>query len=109
MIHASGFSLLRGLAIAFCLSLPLTVAANSKPLLMEGKKTLYQRVLSVPDARLYQTPTEGADSSAILPFSVLYVYEKGSDWIRVGYDSFGQTAGWVRRDQAIDIDHCRHE
>lgn len=78
---------------------PLT--AEEKPLLMDGKKTLFQRVLSIPDARIYAKPVESAESSAIIPFSVLYVYEKGSDWLRVGYDSFGQAAGWVRRDQAI--------
>ncbi|MEM7564573.1 MAG: vWA domain-containing protein, partial [Pseudomonadota bacterium] len=64
-------------------------------------KTLYQRVLSVPDAKLYKLPTSTAESSEIIPFSVLYVYEKGSDWIKVGYDSFGKVAGWVPRDQAI--------
>ena len=60
------------------------LAAAAKPLLMEGKKTLYQRVLSVPDARLYKTPTKNADSTEIVPFSVLYVYQKGSEWIKVG-------------------------
>ncbi|MGD8841561.1 MAG: vWA domain-containing protein [Gammaproteobacteria bacterium] len=72
-----------------------------KPLLMEGKKTLYQRVLSVPDARLYENPLDSAASSEIVPFSVLYVYKKDSDWLEVGYDSFGQIAGWVKRDKAI--------
>ncbi len=75
--------------------------AASKPLLMEGKKTLYQRVLSVPEARLYQEPNETETSAIIIPFSVLYVYEKGEDWLKVGYDSFGQIAGWVKRDKAI--------
>lgn len=75
--------------------------AADKPLLMEGKKTLYQRVLSVPDAQLYEKPIESAAAAEIVPFSVLYVYEKGSDWLRVGYDSFGGIAGWVKREQAI--------
>ena len=75
--------------------------AASKPLLMEGKKTLYQRVLSVPEARLYQEPKETGASAIVIPFSVLYVYEKGEDWLKVGYDSFGQIAGWVKRDKAI--------
>ena len=90
--------------IAFAASLALlapNLIAAGKPLLMEGKKTLYQRVLSIPEAHLFKTPTKTADSTEIIPFSVLYVYEKGSDWIRVGYDSFGETAGWVPRDQAI--------
>lgn len=75
--------------------------AASKPLLMEGKKTLYQRVLSVPEARLYQEPNETGASAIVIPFSVLYVYEKGDDWLKVGYDSFGQIAGWVKREKAI--------
>ena len=90
--------------IVFAASLALLASnlfAADKPLLMEGKKTLYQRVLSIPEAHLFKTPTKTADATEIIPFSVLYVYEKGSDWIKVGYDSFGETAGWVPRDQAI--------
>ncbi len=83
-----------------CLATPL--AAGEKPLLMEGKKSLYQRVLSVPEARLYESPTDTATSSEVVPFSVLYVYDKGSDWLEVGYDSVGRIAGWIRRDQAIE-------
>ena len=75
--------------------------AADKPLLMEGKKTLFQRVLSIPDAHLYEIPVASAASTQIIPFSVLYVYEKSDEWIKVGYDSFGDTAGWVPRDKAI--------
>lgn len=77
------------------------VVAADKPLLMEGKKSLYQRVLSIPDARLFEIPVESSESSEIVPFSVLYVYEKSDEWIKVGYDSFGDSAGWVPREQAI--------
>ena len=93
------FSLLLLVALLAPFAGPLHAA--DKPLLMEGKKTLYQRVLSVPDARLYEIPVGSAESSEIVPFSVLYVYQKGSDWLEVGYDSFGGTAGWVKRDEAI--------
>jgi serine/threonine-protein kinase PpkA len=77
------------------------VLAVETPLLMEGKKTLYQRVLSTPDARLYESPEQSASSSEILPFSVLYVYQKKQDWIQVGHGNFGNTAGWVKQAQAI--------
>ena len=89
--------------LLICLLLPLTgnLQAADKPLLMEGKKTLYQRVLSIPEARLYEIPVASEASSEIVPFSVLYVYEKSDDWLKVGYDSFGETAGWVPRDKAI--------
>ena len=69
--------------------------ALDKPLLMEGKKTLYQRVLSVPEASLYQQPDETSDTSAVLPFSVLYVYQRQDGWLKVGHDSFGQIADWI--------------
>jgi len=75
--------------------------ADDKPLLMEGKKTLYQRVLSIPDARLYEIPVVSSTSEEIIPFSVLYVYERSSEWLKVGYDSFGKIEGWVKRDKAI--------
>ena len=89
--------------LLICLLLPLTgnLQAADKPLLMEGKKTLYQRVLSIPEARLYEIPVASEVSSEIVPFSVLYVYEKSDEWLQVGYDSFGDTAGWVPRDKAI--------
>ena len=89
------------LALGLLALLAGSLAAADKPLLMEGKRTLYQRVLSIPDARLYQAPDDTAKSTEIIPFSVLYVYEKESGWIKVGYNSFGQIKGWVKRDKAI--------
>ena len=94
--------MIKTLMMVLLLALGGSLAAADKPLLMEGKKTLFQRVLSVPDARLYEVPEGAATSSAVIPFSVLYVYEKEGDWIKVGYNSFGQTAGWVKSDKAID-------
>ena len=94
-------SLLATLVVSFTLFWTVSVAAMDKPLLMEGKKTLYQRVLSVPEAHLYEQPEDAATSSRIIPFSVLYVYERNNDWLKVGYDSFGRTAGWVKRGKAI--------
>jgi len=76
-------------------------AAADKPLVMEGKKTLYQRVLSTPDAQIYQSPDNSVKSNAMTPFSVLYVYEKDDGWIKVGHDSFGKIAGWMERDETI--------
>ena len=95
-------SLLAVLVASLNLLWAAPVVAMDKPLLMEGKKSLYQRVLSIPDARLFQQPAESAESTRIVPFSVLYVYARDGDWIQVGRDSFGGHAGWVRQDQAID-------
>jgi hypothetical protein len=77
------------------------VLAAEKPLLMEGKKTLYQRVLTVPEARLFSQPSITQESQPVSPFSVFYVYQRNNDWVRVGYDSFGSIAGWIPRDHSI--------
>ena len=87
-----------GLIVVFTTSLQ---AATNKPLVMEGKKTLYQRVLSTPDARIYESPDIAGESGEMTPFSVLYVYEKRDDWIKVGHSSFGNTAGWMQSHETI--------
>ena len=60
-------SMIRIMLAASLALLASNLAAADKPLLMEGKKTLYQRVLSVPDARLYKTPTKTVDLIEIVP------------------------------------------
>jgi len=87
-----------GLVVVFAANLQ---AATDKPLVMEGKKTLYQRVLSTPDARIYESPDSAGESDEMTPFSVLYVYEKRDGWIKVGHGSFGNTAGWMQSRETI--------
>jgi len=87
-----------GLVVVFSVGLQ---AATDRPLVMEGKKTLYQRVLSTPDARIYESPDQVGESSEMTPFSVLYVYEKRDEWIKVGHGSFGNTAGWMQSQETI--------
>jgi hypothetical protein len=87
-----------GLVVFFTANLH---AATDKPLVMEGKKTLYQRVLSTPDARIYESPDGAGESDEMTPFSVLYVYEKRDGWIKVGHGSFGNTAGWMQSRETI--------
>ena len=51
---------------------PAAHAADRTPLLMEGKKTLYQRVITHPGASLYAGQGEGSTviQKAVRPFSV---------------------------------------
>jgi len=92
------------LALCFCalsfLFAPLSFgqAANNKPLLQEGKKTLYQRVLTTPTCKLYVKPGDesGAAQEA---FSRYYVYQRqeiaGKKWLEVGVDTIGKKIGWL--------------
>lgn len=60
-------------------------AAPTTPLLQEGKKTLYQRVITHPSAALRPAPEAASPAGAPLkPFTVLYVYERQGTWLRVG-------------------------
>ncbi len=93
--------LIKSLLVVLVILYTNGASATETPLLMDGKKTLYQRVLSTPDARLYESPEQTVSFNEILPFSVLYVYQKKQDWIKVGYGRFGDTAGWVQQAQTI--------
>ncbi len=75
--------------------------ALEKPLLMEGKKTLFQRVLTIPDARLYQQPDMTSAGETLVPFSVFYVYQRENNWLKIGHDSFGRISGWIPESQTI--------
>jgi len=90
---------LRLLALAISLTLANSAAlAADKPLLQDGKKTLFQRVLTTPGCQL--SPSAGGAAGAQQPaFSRFYVYERSqaanAEWLKVGPDSFGKTLGWL--------------
>ena len=88
------------------LGLTVDVAAQSArvPLLMEGKRTLHQRVLTRPGAVLATSPGE---KGKLLPgFSVYYVYgrrnQDDGEWLEVGATERGVVDGWIRASRAID-------
>ncbi len=83
-------------------------AGGDRPLLIEGKQSLYQRVLSVPGARLADQPG-GEGTNTVVPFTALYVYTRlehdGSEWLEVGTDRHGSRAGWLRGADSIAWNH----
>ena len=88
-----------------------TTAAGSgdKPLLIEGKHSLYQRVLSVPGARIASEPG-GQTAATLRPFTNLYVYARrqqdGKEWIEIGTDRHGSRAGWLPAADSIEWNHA---
>src|SRR5690349_25022292 len=84
-------------------------AQSRTPLLMEGKKTLYQRVLTRPGAAL--APKPGAPGGkALEPFTQFYVYEKANDggaaWLLVGAGADGKTQGYLRETDTVPWRHA---
>ncbi|WP_323012212.1 vWA domain-containing protein [Castellaniella sp.] len=73
--------------------------------MQEGKKTLYQRVLTTPGCQLVTAPGE-AQGTAQPAFSRFYIYERQQsqqqDWLRIGPDTFGKTIGWMKANCTVD-------
>lgn len=84
---------------------PVVSNDSPRPLLMAGKKTLFQRVLSKPGAQL-ASEAGGSGGKALPAFSVLYVYQRdnvdGSPWLQVGTGSDGRRDGWLPAAQVSD-------
>jgi hypothetical protein len=79
-------------------------AAPRQPLLIEGKRTLFQRVILRPGATLHAQPD--APGRPAPGFAVYHVYARQGGWLEVGRDADGRTEGWVRADRAIDWRHA---
>ena len=106
---------MRNILLALVITiLPLQAMAASeqgggnKPLLMAGKQNLYQRVLSVPGARIAEKPGGRADRE-IVPFTAFYVYARqqqgAQEWIEIGTDRHGTHAGWLPVSDTIEWNH----
>lgn len=108
-IDARGFSRLAIAAVVagIGLSLGTATAQTTRPLTLEGKRALYQRVIAVPGAGLVETAGAPARlAQPITPFTVFYVYAResieGREWLRVGLDSIGDIRGWLPANQSVE-------
>ena len=81
---------------------------DRQPLLMPGKKTLFQRVITHPGARLTEQPDDAArvKKDAVTPFTVAYVYGVKADtsgaplWYEIGGSTHGTSDGWIKATDA---------
>ncbi len=87
---------------------PESLDGGDRPLLMEGKHSLYQRVLSTPDARLAAEPG-GQGHTPAVPFTSFYVYARrehgGTQWVQVGTDRHGSRTGWLPAASTLEWNH----
>ena len=81
-----------------------------KPLLLDGKTALYERVLTRPGAMLNQAPGSGVPGTELPPFTILYVYERleigGETLLAVGPDTRGTLSGFVDANRTVRWDHA---
>jgi hypothetical protein len=96
--------------IAVAVALPV-MAQDRTPLLMPGKTTLYQKILTRPGAALAEGPgAPGAE--ALPPFTVFYVYQRypvdggGGTFLEVGPDAKGTVSGFLTETETVPWDHA---
>lgn len=97
-------TLLLAIVLAAVLGQAAWAAPSRKPLVMEGKKTLYERVLTRPGAMVVASPG-AAEGKPVPAFSQFYVYgrktDAGQEWLEVGSGAQGQVDGWVKAASAL--------
>ena len=82
-------------------------AQDREPLLMEGKQTIHQRVLSRPNAIVRVAPEAAAlvANDEVPTFTVWYVFNRrivdGQEWLEIGSPLRGPAEGWVPADRTI--------
>jgi serine/threonine-protein kinase PpkA len=83
-------------------------AKQSKPLLIPGKRTLYQKVITHPGTKLYALAGNSAKvlEKWVKPFTVFYVYQRasvgGRPWLEVGLSSTEGPIGWIKGSKTSD-------
>ena len=79
-------------------------AAMRSPLPMEKTPELYQRIITLPGARLYIKPAVTAEirENDIPIFEVFYVYGRDPKWVEVGRSLKGPPEGWIEKTYTQD-------
>lgn len=110
LLTAASAALLAGTTVA----VPRPAHAQQPPareaMLIPGKRTLRQRVLTRPGAAYRPQPGAAAAGQPASPLTPLFVYARqagtdGKSWVEVGPASRGTTLGWLGEDQVIPWQH----
>jgi len=95
---------MKNLLIALFLLVSTPLFAQSAPLLMDGKTALFQRILTIPDAKIAPKP-DSSDTSPTIPFTAYYIYDEitlnGDQWLKLGSKRFGDIDGWVKKSDTL--------
>jgi hypothetical protein len=91
-------------ALGLAAAMPRRVAAQgTRPLIMPGKRTLFQRVLVRPGASL-AAQAGGSPREALRTFSLFYVFDRrtaaGAEWLQIGGRN-GPPVGWLPAERSI--------
>ncbi|OWU73118.1 hypothetical protein ATO1_21400 [Phaeobacter sp. 22II1-1F12B] len=74
---------------------------GERPLLREGRETVYQRVLTRPGATLLDA-RDGEELRVYPAFQPLYVFAAEPGWVQVGPSVSAPPEGWVTEDSVVE-------
>lgn len=92
---------IKNLAVAVLASMYLVSANAAAPLLQDGKKSLYKRVLTTPSCVLKKNVAD-KDGKSIDAFSRFYVYKEDGHSILVGSDTSGSNLLYLKKSCTVD-------
>lgn len=89
------------LILSFLCLISGNYAYAEQPLTQDGKKTVFQRVVSHPGATIVAGENGGNIVRKPRTFTSLYVYEKKGDMLRVGA-SASKSEGWIKASEVTE-------
>lgn len=90
--------------MAMTVAIGAASAQTRTPLLIDGKTSLYQKVLTRPGAKLLTAPG-GASGQALAPMTVMFVYGRKDGFVEVGGGSDGKVQGFLPESAVIPWRH----
>ncbi len=89
------------LVTALVLAGPL-LAQSKSPLPIEGKTSLFQRVLIRERIEARVEPESESPGTALSPLQVFFVYDRNGDWMQIGATDQGDDLMWVPQAATVD-------
>ena len=91
------------------LAQPQPAAGARQPLLVPGKRSVFQRVLLRPSAEIHSAPG-AANPRPGLGFSAFMVYARqgsgAQEWLEIGPGGNAPVEGWVKAEQTLEWTHA---
>lgn len=83
-----------------------STSEQREALKQDGRRTLYQRIITKPGAVLLaQQNAAESTGKPLAAFEIFYVYARNGGFIEVGGNSRGTASGWIKQEQTVDWKH----
>ena len=76
-------------------------AEQRRPLLVAGKSSVYQRILTRPGATLHERPNSPAEQT-FPPFQSFYIFGLEPGWIEIGPSISQPPVGWMKAGSVVE-------